>query len=84
MNKKIQHRILDMVQPKLKNKITQWQVIGCLSIALAQADEDVWEDAFKSVSLHPHHCVEFNEWLKQISDYIETGEQYFMRGETTE
>ena len=57
MDKKIQRRILDMVRPKLKNKITQWQVIGCLSVALAQA-------AFKSVNLHPHHRVEFNEWLK--------------------
>ena len=84
MDKKIQRRILDMVRPKLKNKITQWQVIGCLSVSLAQADEGVWEDAFKSVNLHPHHRVEFNEWLKQISDHIETGEQYFKRGETTE
>eukprot|EP00957_Ditylum_brightwellii_P001496 116663-Ditylum_brightwellii.AAC.1 len=57
----------------------QWQVIGCLSVALVVADDDNWERSFKAVNLHPHHCVLFEDWLKKIADHVEKGEQLFKK-----
>ena len=39
----------------------------------------VWIDSFVSINLHPHHCMTFPDWIKNISPAVNTGETEYFR-----
>ena len=46
--------------------ITQCQLIMITSTAIQIIPYKVWTYSFLAVNLHPHHCLSFSEWIKNI------------------
>ena len=41
----------------------------------------VWADSFVAFNLHPHQCVSFSGWTKNIASAVKTGETAYFRND---
>ena len=60
-----------------KSTIDGWQLIHVGLACCRELLPEVWVYSFKKVNLHPHHRVNFDEWCKRISHFLQGGEGSF-------
>ena len=59
-------QILELEWRKVHGRIYQWHIIMIISTAIQNIPVEVWTDSFVGVNLHPHHCMNFHDWIKNI------------------
>ena len=69
--------MIDLAHGKVHDKISQWHLIGILCVGIKYCKETTWVNSFKTVNIHPHHRVSFEEWVHSISSHLRTGEHNF-------
>ena len=72
-------QLLDLARRKVHGRTTQWQLIMVISTTIQNISAKVWTDSFVTVNLHPHHHMNFSEWIKNISPAVKTGETAYFR-----
>ena len=50
-----------------------------ISTDIQKTPEKVWTDYFVAVNLHPHHCLHFSGWIKNIVPAVKTEETAYFR-----
>ena len=60
-----------------KSVIDGWQLVHVGLACCRELESHVWVNSLKKVNLHPHHRVDFSEWCKRISHFLQGGEGSF-------
>ena len=75
-------QLLELKRRKVLDQINQWHLIMMISIAIQNIPSKVWKYYFVAVNFHPHHLMNFPDWINNISPDVNTGETaYFWNHE---
>ena len=65
-------QLLELARQKICGRINQWQIIMIVSTAIQNIPAKFCTDSCVSVNLHPHHRMNFPDWIKKISPAVKT------------
>ena len=79
VDKRISGELLDQTRSLIRGRVTQWNLVGILIVAIKNLSTDIWRKSFIKVNLHPKHRVPFDKWRKRIGSHLACGEAAYTR-----
>ena len=78
-DKSVSRQIIDWARGKVHGNISQWYFIGILCVGIKYYKVEMWASSFKTINIHTHHRVSFEEWVERIGAHLKTGENNYYR-----
>ena len=67
-------QLLDFSRRKVHGRMNQWQIIMIIYKATQNIPVKVWTYSFVAVNLHPHHHLNFSDWIQNIAPAVKIEE----------